>query len=51
MQWQHNGAGNRRLDYPIKATAIAISMPRQTLNLLEMEPVRTVIRLKDLSVY
>jgi hypothetical protein len=51
FQWQHNGAGNRQIDYPIKATGIAVSMPRQALNLLEMEPVETVIRLKDLGAY
>lgn len=51
FQWQHNGAGNHRIDYPIKATAVAVSMSRKALNLLEMEPVSPVIRLKDLSAY
>lgn len=50
-QWQYKGVGNRRLDYPLKITGVAVSMPRQALNLLEMERVRTVIRMKDLSVY
>ena len=50
-QWQHNGTGNRRIDYPIKVTGVAVSMPRQTLNLLEMAPVETTIRLAGLSAY
>jgi hypothetical protein len=51
FQWQHNGAGNRKIDYPIKATGFAVSMPRQTLNLLQMEDVHTVVRFRNLSVY
>lgn len=51
FQWQHNGTGNRKIDYPIKATGFAVSMPRQTLNLLEMKAVETVVRFRDLSVY
>jgi hypothetical protein len=51
LQWQHDGTGNRMIDYPVKATGVAVSMPRQALNLLDMEPVRTVIRLKSLSAY
>lgn len=50
-QWQHDGTGNRRIDYPIKATALAVSMPRQALNLLEMEPVAPAIRLGGLGAY
>jgi len=51
FQWQHNGTGNRKIDYPIKLTAIAISMPRQAVNLIKMEPVKTSIRLGGLSAY
>jgi hypothetical protein len=51
FQWQRTGPGNGRLDYPIKVTGIAVSMPRQTLNLLQMEPVVPMIRLGGLSVY
>lgn len=51
FQWQHNGAGNRKIDYPIKLTGIAISMPRQTVNLTKMEPVKTTIRLGGLGAY
>ena len=50
-QWRHDGTGNRGIDYPIKLTGFAVSMPRQTVNLLDMEPVKTVVRLKDLSAY
>jgi hypothetical protein len=50
-QWQHDGTGNRRIDYPIKVTGVAVSMPRKALNLLEMMPVRTLLRLKDISTY
>ena len=51
FQWQHNGTGNRKIDYPIKLTALAISMPRQAVNLIKMEPVKTSIRLGGLSAY
>ena len=50
-QWQHDGRGNGRIDYPIKVTSVAVAMPRQTLNLLEMAPVETTIRLSNLSAY
>ena len=51
FQWQRTGTGNGRVDYPIKVTGIAVSMPRQTLNLLHMEPVVPKIRLGGVSVY
>ena len=51
FQWQHNGTGNGKMDYPIKLTALAISMPRQVVNLLKMEPVKTSIRLGGLGAY
>ena len=51
FQWQHNGTGNRKIDYPIKLTGIAISMPRQAVNLTKMEPVKTTIRLGELGAY
>jgi hypothetical protein len=50
-QWQHDGTGNRKIDYPIKVTGFAVSMPRQTLNLLEMQEVNPVLRFKELSAY
>jgi hypothetical protein len=50
-QWRSSGGGNGRIDYPVKLTGVVVSMTRQALNLTEMKPVRTVIRLKDLSDY
>jgi hypothetical protein len=50
-QWRTSGGGNGRIDYPIKLTGVAVCMTRQALDLTEMKPVRTVVRLKDLSVY
>jgi hypothetical protein len=50
-QWQRSGSGNGKIDYPIKLTGIAISMPRQAVNLIKMEPVKTSIRLGGLSAY
>jgi len=50
-QWQAAGAGNRRIDYPIKLTALAVSMTRHALDLTTMRPVKPVLRLKDLSTY
>ncbi len=51
FQWQHNGTGNRKIDYPIKLIAIGISMPHQAVNLIKMEPVKTSIRLGGLGAY
>jgi hypothetical protein len=51
FQWQRSGRGNGRIDYPIRVTGVACSMPRQTLNLLRMEPVSPHIRLGGLSVF
>jgi hypothetical protein len=51
FQWQHNGTGNRKIDYPIKLTAIGISMPHQAVNLIRMESVKTTIRLGGLGAY
>ncbi len=50
-QWQHDGRGNRRIDYPVKVTGLAVSLPRQTVYLCEMVPVKLSIRLRNLSVY
>ena len=50
-EWQRDGTGNGRIDYPIKLTGLMVSMQRQTINLTKMDSVRTVIRLKDLSAY
>ena len=49
-QWR-SGGGNGRIDYPIRLTGIVVSMSRHALDLTEMRPVRTVVRLKDLSAY
>jgi len=51
QQWRTSGGGNSRMDYPIRLTGLAVSMTRQALNLTRMTPVKTVIRLKDLSAY
>jgi hypothetical protein len=51
FQWQRSGRGNGRIDYPIRVTGIAVSLPRQTLNLLDMQPVTPRIRLGGLGVY
>lgn len=50
-EWQSDGRGNRKLDYPIKLTGILVNMQRGAINLTKMDPVKTVIRLKDLSAY
>ena len=50
-QWVHDGTGDRRITYPITITGLAVEMPAKTLNLLEMEDVPPVIRLKDLCTY
>ena len=46
-----SSGGNGRINYPIKLTGLAVHMTRQALNLTAMTPVRTVVRLKDLSAY
>ena len=48
-QWVHDGTGDRRITYPITLTGLAVEMPAKSLNILEMEDVPPVIRLKDLS--
>jgi len=45
------GKGNRKVDYPIRITGLAVEMTQNALDLSEMAPVKPVIRLKDLSVY
>jgi hypothetical protein len=50
-QWRSGGGGNGRIDYPIRLTGLAVSMTREALDLTEMKPVKTVVRLKDLSGY
>jgi hypothetical protein len=50
-QWRSSGGGNGRIDYPVKLTGVAVSMTRQALDLTEMRPVKTAVRLKDLSAY
>ncbi len=51
FQWQRRGTSDGKMVYPVKITAVGISMPRQTLNLLKMEPVSTRIRLGGLTAY
>jgi hypothetical protein len=46
-QWQGNGDG--KLDYPLKLVGLYVQTHRQSLNLTNMEPVKTRIRLKDVS--
>ena len=50
-QWAHDGTGDRRITYPITLTGLAVEMPAKSLNILEMEDVPPVIRLKDLCTY
>ena len=50
-EWQRDGAGNGKIEYPIKLTGIMLSMQRRSINLTKMEPVKTVVRLSDLSAY
>ena len=50
-EWQRDGNGDGRLDYPIKLTGIMLSMQRKAINLTRMDAVKTVIRLQDLSAY
>lgn len=47
--WQKTKEG--AVAYPIKVTGVAVSLPPRALYLTEMEPVRQVLRLKELSVY
>ena len=51
LQWQHDGTGNRKLDYPIKLTGVGISLARQALYLKKMEPAPLAIRLGGLLAY
>ena len=48
-QWQHEG-GDGKLDYPLKLTGLFIETHRESVNLTRMEPVKSTIRLKDVSV-
>jgi hypothetical protein len=50
-QWVHDGTGDRQITYPVAITGLAVEMPVKTLNILEMEDVPPVIRLKDLCTY
>lgn len=50
-QWQHDGSGSRKIEYPVKLTGVGVMMFRKSLNLLEMQDVDGKIRLKDLSTY
>jgi len=46
-QWQGNG--DAKLDYPLKLVGLYVQTNRQSLNLTRMEPVKSRIRLKDVS--
>ncbi|NLF22485.1 MAG: hypothetical protein GX590_04925, partial [Lentisphaerae bacterium] len=51
-QWQRDGeGGNGRMDFPIRVTGLGVAMRREVLNLTELVPVDTVIRLQNVSVY
>ena len=50
-EWQSDGNGNRKIDYPISLTGLMVSMQRKAINLTKMDSVRTVIRVRDLSAY
>ena len=51
-QWQHDGTGDRKLTWPLKLKGIGFALSRQTLNLVEMEPVSDLsIRLQNFSAY
>ena len=47
-QWERHVDG--RLDYPLKLSGLYIETHRESVNLTKMEPVKTRIRLKDVSV-
>jgi hypothetical protein len=40
---------SKPVTYPIKLTGVALSLPRQTLHLTEMTPVKQAIRLRDVG--
>jgi hypothetical protein len=46
-QWQGNGDG--KLDYPLKLVGLYVQTHRQSLELTRMQPVKSGIRLKDVS--
>lgn len=46
-QWQGNGDG--KLDYPLKLVGLYVQTHRQSLDLTRMQPVKSRIRLKDVS--
>ena len=48
-QWVSNDDG--KIQYPIKLTGISVHFPRKAINLNEMEPVKTTIRLKDFGAW
>jgi len=48
-QWVSRG--NKKVDYPIRLTGLAVEMTRKALDLTELVPVTPVLRLKDLSAF
>ncbi len=47
-QWV-SGGGDKRIDYPVKVTALIVEMHRTPLELTEFKPVPPAIRLRDIS--
>lgn len=47
-QWV-SGGGNKRIDYPIKVSALIVEMNPQSLDLVDFKPKSTTLRLRDLS--
>ena len=50
-QWQHDGRGNHRIDFPVKITGFGVALPGKTLNLKEMEAVQQNLRFGDIILY
>lgn len=48
-QWDRSG-GDGKLDYPLKLVGLYVETHRQSLDLTQMKPVKSPIRLKDVSV-
>ncbi len=48
-QWQHAGNGDHQITYPVKLKGFAISLPRKSLVLREMQDVVPFIRIQSIS--
>ncbi len=51
LQWQHDGRGNHRIDFPVSFTGFGVAVPGQALNIKEMEPVKQNLRFGDVIIY